>query len=280
MHAQTNNTTYLAVVEQSSWTNETLIAAMQTYIKNVVQHFKGACYAWDVVIEALGDSADKPWRDSIWYRTIGPAYIPLAFAAAAEADPDAKLYYSDFNLEIPEKAADAVKIVKDIQARNIKIDGVGLEGHLVVHLAPSRTSIADALRTFTSLGLDVAITELDIRHVSLPPSDGDLKAQAEAYVAVVGACLDVPRCVGITVWQFTDKYSWIPGAFDGQGDALLWTADYKPKPAYDAVMALLRAAASNTTTTGDDTSGAGRVSVSSVLGGFLCTGLLSAWLLL
>jgi len=274
------------LVETASWTNETLIAAMQTYIKNVVQHFKGTCYAWDVVIEALGDSSEEHFRDSIWSQTIGPAFIPIAFAAAAEADPEAKLYYSDYNIEFfPDKAAAVVDIVTDLQARKIKIDGVGFEGHLIVGATPSRTDLAASLTLFTDLGLDVAFTELDIRHSSLPPSDANLKKQADDYVAVVGACLDVPRCVGVTIWQFTDKYSWIPAALQHQGDALLWTADYKPKPAYDSVMALLRAATNTTmgadgTTAGDGKSGVGRVSVGSVLGGFLGTILLSVWLLL
>ncbi len=274
------------LVEKGSWKNETLIAAMQTYIMNVVQHFKGTCYAWDVVIEALGDTPDEHWRDTIWSRNIGPAFIPIAFAAAAKADPDAKLYYSDYNLEFfPDKAAAVVDIVADLQARKIKIDGVGFEGHLIVGATPSRLDIATALTLFTDMGLEVAFTELDIRHNSLPASDAEVQKQADGYVAVVGACLDVPGCVGVTVWEFTDKYSWIPDALPNQGNALLWTADYKPKPAYDAVMALLRAAASNSTgangtTAGEGKSGVGRGAVGSVLGSLLGAGLLSVWLLL
>ncbi|KAK4120724.1 glycoside hydrolase family 10 protein [Parathielavia appendiculata] len=269
-------------VEEASWTNETLIATMQTYIKNVVQHFKGECYAWDVVIEAFGDS-DASYRDSIFYRYIGPAFIPIAFSAAAAADPDAKLYYSDFNLEVlPNKAAAVIDLVKDLQARRIKIDGVGFQGHLVVGATPSRISLAASLKQFTDLGVEVAFTGVDIRHNSLPASDTALNQQAKDYAALAGSCLDVPKCVGVTLWQFTDKYSWVPNSMKGKGDALLWTSDYKTKPAYDAVMALLRAASNTTitngTVTGDGKSAAGRVSLNT-MGRFLGA-VLSVWLLL
>ena len=252
---------------------------MKAHIQNVVTHFKGQCYAWDVVNEAFGDG-DGSYRDSVFSSTIGPAYIPIAFEAAAAADPDAKLYYNDFNLEIsPDKASAVVDLVKDLQARKLRIDGIGFQGHLVVGATPTRSAMAASLKRFTDLGLEVAYTEVDIRHDSLPASSTALAQQAQDYTALVGSCLDVPKCVGITLWQFTDKYSWVPQSFKGKGDALLWTSDYQTKPAYDAVMTLLRAA-SNSTTNGTTTgkSAAGRPSTSAV-GGILGAAL-SAWLLL
>jgi endo-1,4-beta-xylanase len=254
---------------------------MQAHIKNIVTHFKGQCYAWDVVNEAFGDS-DGSYRDSIFYKTIGPAFIPIAFAAAAEADPNTKLYYNDFNLEFAaDKTAATIELVKDLQARKVRIDGVGFQGHLIVGATPSRSALATSLKRFTALGLEVAYTEVDIRHDALPPSTSALNQQAQDYVSLVGSCLDVPGCVGITVWQFTDKFSWVPQSFKGQGDALLWTSDYKTKPAYDAVMDLLRAASNTTangTTAGTGKSAAGRLSMSTV-GGFLGV-VVSAWFLL
>jgi endo-1,4-beta-xylanase len=253
---------------------------MQTHIKNVVTHFKGECYAWDVVNEAFGDG-DASYRNSIFYQTIGDAYIPLAFEAAGAADPDAKMYYNDFNLEVsPDKLAAAIELVKTLQARKIRIDGVGFQGHLIVGATPTRAALAASLKRFTAIGVEVAYTEVDIRHDSLPASSTALAQQAQDYTALVGSCLDVPGCVGITLWQFTDKYSWVPNSFKGKGDALLWSSDYQTKPAYDAVMDLLRAASNTTngTTSGSKSAAPGKLSASTVAG-FLGA-VLSAWALL
>jgi endo-1,4-beta-xylanase len=205
-------------------------------------HYAGQCYAWDVVNEALNE--DGTFRESVFFTTLGSAYIPLSFRIAASVDPSTKLYYNDFNLETSAAKADgAVKIVKLIQDAGVKIDGVGFQAHLNVGQTPSRQELAATLKRFAALGVEVAYTELDIAHPSLPASDADREQQAKDYVAAVGSCLDVEACVGVTVWQFTDKYSWVPSTFPGKGDACLYTADYKKKPAYDAVLELLRGAA-------------------------------------
>lgn len=247
---------------------------MEAHITNVVTHFKGICYAWHVVNEAIDDLVPPGYRDTVFSRTIGPAYIPLAFSAAAAADEDVKLYYTDYGLElVVEKADAAVEIVRDLQARGIKIDGIGLQGHQVVGLTPTRSALADTLRKYTALGLEVAWTEVEIRHSELPPSDSALQQQSDDYANLVGSCLDVEECVGVTVWQFTDKYNWVPESFDTEGDACLWSKDYERRPAYDAIMNLLRA-----TINGTAESAATSLS-GSTMGGFLAAAL-SAWLLL
>lgn len=260
---------------------------MQAHISNVVTHFRGLCYAWDVVNEAVDDYHAPGYRESVFYKTIGRAYIALAFSAAAAADENAKLYYNDYNLEnSPEKADAVVKIVTDVQALGIKIDGVGLEGHQVVGATPNRTSLADTLRKFAALGLEVAWTEIEIRHTQLPANESALARQAQDYAAMVGACLDVRECVGVTVWQFTDRYNWVPQSFQTEGDACLWSKDYQRRPAYDAIVELLRATIRNGTSpaktpparpTPAAKSAAGRLSMST-MGGVLGV-VLSGWLL-
>ena len=221
---------------------------MQTHITNVVTHLKGLCYAWDVVNEAIDDYEKPGYRESVFYKTIGRPYIALAFAAAAAADKDAKLYYNDYNLEIvPAKAAAAVRIVSDVQALGIMIDGVGLQGHQTVGATPNRTSLAATLRRFAALGLEVAWTEIEIRHPTLPPTEAALAQQSADYAAMVGACLDVRECVGVTLWQFTDRYNWVAQTFTTEGDACLWSKDYERRPAYDAIVGLLRATIANGT---------------------------------
>ncbi|KAL2268910.1 hypothetical protein VTJ83DRAFT_3756 [Remersonia thermophila] len=241
-------------VSSGSWNASDLTDILTTHITNVMTHFKGRCYAWDVVNEALEE--DGTYRESVFYEVLGDKYIPLSFKIAAQADPEAKLYYNDFNLETsPKKADGAERIVKLVRDAGERIDGVGFQGHLIVGQTPSRRALAALLSRFARLGVEVAWTELDIAHdFSSAASNGSsaanatqLEQQAADYVSVVGACLDEPRCVGVTVWQFTDKYSWVPLAFPGRGEPCLWTATYTKKPAYDAVSKLLREAAANKT---------------------------------
>lgn len=82
----------------TAWTRDTLTAAIQTHISNVVGHYQGACYSWDVVNEALNDG-NGTFRTSVFFNTLGTDFIPISFRAAAAADPNAKLYYNDFSLE-------------------------------------------------------------------------------------------------------------------------------------------------------------------------------------
>ncbi|KAK3297172.1 glycoside hydrolase family 10 protein [Chaetomium fimeti] len=231
-------------VANGTWTPETLTAVLTAHITTVMQHYAGQCYAWDVVNEALNE--DGSLRSSPFLTTLGEAYIPLSFTIAAQADPSTKLYYNDFNLETtPPKTAAALSLVRAVQSAGAPIHGVGFQAHLNVGQTPSRADLAAILTSFTALGVEVAYTELDIAHVApaLPADEAGNAQQAEDYAAVVGSCLDVEACVGVTVWQFTDRYSWVPSTFPGKGEACLWTEGYEKKVAYERVVGLLREAA-------------------------------------
>ncbi|KAJ0329203.1 hypothetical protein COL5a_004439 [Colletotrichum fioriniae] len=202
------------------------------------QMMRCACYSWDVVNEALADNGTL--RDSVFSRTLGADFIPISFRAAAAADPAAKLYYNDFSLEFNSNKTDgAVKIVQDLKAANVKIDGIGFQSHFQVGKTPSQDTLNKVMTRFTDLGLEVALTELDVRHDKLPADDAAIQQQAKDYGTVVKTCVDNAKCVGVVVWEFTDKYSWIPSTFSGAGDACLFDKDMKPKPAYAAVAAAL-----------------------------------------
>ncbi|KAJ5606591.1 Endo-1-4-beta-xylanase [Penicillium lagena] len=231
-------------VTSGTWTNATLLAAMKNHITNVVTHYKGQCYAWDVVNEGLND--DGTYRDNVFYEIIGEAYIPIAFATAAAADPSAKLYYNDYNIEYAgAKATAAQNIVKMVQAYGAKIDGVGLQSHFIVGSTPSQSSQASNMDSFVALGVEVAITELDIR-MTLPSTAALLAQQSVDYQSTVGACAQTAKCVGVTVWDWTDKYSWVPSTFSGQGAACPWDENLVKKPAYNGIMTALGATVSST----------------------------------
>ncbi|KKY17769.1 hypothetical protein UCRPC4_g05402 [Phaeomoniella chlamydospora] len=221
------------------WTNETLLFALHRHITALVTHWAPSCYAWDIANEVLDD--DGTYRESIWYNVTGTSYIPLAFKWAAEAavaagHPGIKLYYNDYNIEYAgPKSTAALELVKSLQSQNVKIDGVGLQSHFIVGSStPSRAAQVSNMETFTALGVDVAVTELDIRFTV--KSEGYVtnstaqEIQAQNYEDTVGACKDVQRCVGVTVWDFTDKYSWIPQTFEGEGAACPWDEEINVKP--------------------------------------------------
>ncbi|KAK1777255.1 glycoside hydrolase superfamily [Copromyces sp. CBS 386.78] len=232
-------------VSGGSWTRTTLQSVIETHINNVMGHYKGQCYAWDVVNEAVAD--DGTWRPSVFLSTFNTDYFAIAFKAAKAADPNTKLYYNDYNLEYNGAKTDkALELVKIVQAAGAPIDGVGFQGHLIVGSTPSRSSLATVLKRFTALGVEVAYTELDIRHSSLPASSSALATQGNDFANVVGSCLDVaPGCIGVTIWGFTDKYSWIPQTFPGQGAALLYDSNFSKKPAWTSVSSVLAAKATN-----------------------------------
>ena len=198
-----------------------------------------------MVNEALNENGT--FRNSVFFRVLGTDFLPLSFAAAAAADPSAKLYYNDFNLETsPRKADGAARIVSIIRNGSLafpgaRIDGVGFQAHLRVGQTPTQANLTGILKRFVDLGVEVALTELDVAHTSLPAGEEAVKQQGADYVAAVGACLAVERCVGVTVWQFTDRYSWIPGTFPGLGEACLFGEGMERKEAYFRVEGLLLA---------------------------------------
>ncbi|KAF2670145.1 glycoside hydrolase [Microthyrium microscopicum] len=227
-------------VKTGSHNNATLIAIMKNHITNVMKHYKGKCYAWDVVNEAFDDKPGNNYRsESIFYKTIGEAYIPIAFAAAAAADPDVKLYYNDYNIEDMNKKFERTKtVVEQIKAYpGARIDGVGMQTHLQESKPLSEAAITAVMNKFASMDLDVAITELDVRLQTKGANAQARQQRNSIYGNVVRACKNVKRCVGITIWDFTDKYSWVPETFKGEGEALPWDANLKKKDdLYDAIL--------------------------------------------
>ncbi|GAA0977634.1 endo-1,4-beta-xylanase [Acrocarpospora macrocephala] len=220
-----------------TWTAGELRAILKNHITQVVRHYRGKIPAWDVVNEAFNE--DGTYRETLFYNTLGPGYIADALRWAHQADPQAKLYLNDYNIEAIGPKSDAYyNLVKSLKAQGVPVHGVGVQGHLALQFGYP-TSLRDNLQRFADLGLDVAITELDIRMI-LPADDAKLATQAEWYGNVTKACLAVRRCVGITIWDYTDKYSWIPAFFPGEGAAHPYDENLLPKPAYYAIRAALR----------------------------------------
>jgi len=227
-------------VTAQNWTAAALTAVMENHIKTTITHFSDRCYSWDVINEAL--NGDGTFSSSVWYNTIGPNYFNLAFQFATEAvealGKDIKLYYNDYGIENPgPKVTALVGLVKQLQATNIRIDGIGFESHFEVGGTPSTADQLAAMESFIGLGLDVAQTELDIRFTAAPYYTAAGEAtQAQNYYQSVAACMQAGvHCIGTTVWDFDDKYSWVPSTFAGQGGADIFNATLERKPAFTAI---------------------------------------------
>jgi endo-1,4-beta-xylanase len=214
-----------------------LIAILTNHVTTVMQHFDGKVSVWDVVNEPIGD--DTQLRQTVWSQGIGSDYLDIAFHAARAADPDVELYVNEYNIEFSGPKADALyALVSGMVARGVPIDGVGFQVHTYLG-GVTTAGLSNEFARYAALGLDVAVTELDVR-LALPTTPASLESQAMTYVAVRDACVAAPNCSSFTTWGFTDAYSWIPAFFPGYGAALPWDAAYQPKPAYDVIEPLLR----------------------------------------
>jgi endo-1,4-beta-xylanase len=219
-------------VADGSIDSDELRAILKNHITTQVKHFKGKIYQWDVVNEVFEE--DGTLRNSIWLQKLGPSYIADAFRWAHEADPKAKLFVNDYNVEgINAKSTAYYELAKQLRAEGVPVQGFGIQGHLGIQYGfPG--NVAANLKRFDDLGLETAFTEVDVRMI-LPVDDTKLARQADDYRRLLDACLATAGCKSFTVWGHTDKYSWIPDVFDGQGAANLLDENYAPKPAYSAV---------------------------------------------
>jgi endo-1,4-beta-xylanase len=209
-----------------------LKALMVAHIAAEAGRYRGGVYAWDVVNEPFAD--DGSWRKSIWYEAMGPSYVAIALHAARAADPDARLYVNDYGVETAGPKMRALyDLIASLKRDGAPIDGVGLQSHFVAGATPA--DFGAVVQEFASLGVDVAVTELDLR-IGLPPDKQSLRAQADDYASVVRACRETPRCVGVTTWGITDDRSWIPSFFSGYGAALPFDESCRPKPAVASII--------------------------------------------
>lgn len=223
---------------QGHFSSDELKTILREHIQTVVARYRGRVASWDVAAEAVGEDG-KP-RETFWSRGIGPDYLALAFRWAHAAAPQARLRYNDYGGEGAGAKSDGIyTLVTDLRMRRVPIDAVGLQMHVSLNDTPRAEDVRINMKRLAALGLETDITEMDVM-LSLPASRAALRKQAVLYGAMLQACLTVPQCRSFSTWGATDRYSWIPEFFPGQGAALLFDADGRAKPAYYNIRQLLR----------------------------------------
>ncbi len=244
---------------ENAMTKGEATALLRKYILAVAGRYKGKVAQWDVINETIDDGKNNnPYnlRDSFWFRKLGPGFVELAFRFAHEADPGAKLYYNDYGIEgIGAKSDAALALVKNLKAKGVPIDGIGLQWHIGIghQISPGDTYYRNAQR-LKDAGLSFAVTELDIampvvvypapdpRYGLEPSNVPDLYEQARLYRDVMRYALSFSNCTAVNLWGFTDRHSWIPDFTierlqhnppgTPQGAATILDANYQPKPAF------------------------------------------------
>jgi endo-1,4-beta-xylanase len=245
---------------------DVLLARMRRHIMNVMQHFRGKVYAWDVVNEAIME--DGSYRNgtlaedkrSLWHQIAGESYIAEAFRAAAAADPNAKLFYNDFYDWIPAKQQGIYNMLKNLLAAGVPVHGVGMQCHLNIQKStdPNNQSytqdiahLEDAIKLYSSLGLEVQVTELDLSlyisgmtytpdtfYTAATFTDALKQQQAERYFEFFQLFRAYRSVItNVTFWGIADDNTWLSEFSSGRKDfPLLFDINRNPKPAFWAVV--------------------------------------------
>jgi endo-1,4-beta-xylanase len=243
---------------------ETALFRMRTHIATVVGHFKGKVKQWDVVNEAISDAPNEYLRPSPWQKAIGDDFIAEAFRAAHAADPGALLTYNDYNIEMGYKRGKTLKLLKSLLDQKVPIHAVGIQAHWRLG-SVNIPEIEKAIQEYSSLGLRVMFTELDLgvlptryqgadvnhqenltpeQRAAIDPYKAGLpddvaKKQAEAYRQIFDLFMKYrSKIERVTFWGSHDGESWLNNfPIRGRTDyPLLFNRQRKPKPAYFAVL--------------------------------------------
>ena len=235
-----------------SWVASTVSAAnaktvMQEHISTVMRHYAGKIHSWDVVNEAVWIADKRPdgLRITPWLQFIGPEYIAMAFHAAHEADPDAKLVYNDYFLETEDAAGELKRravwtMIAGLKKSGVPIHALGIQSHLVGTANVTGPNFKNFLQAISDLGLEILVTELDVDDRTLP-ADEAVRDQmvAAQYFDYLSFMLQFKATKAVLTWGLSNRYSWLAYSHkrsDGRPNRPLpYDAELKPTLAWDAI---------------------------------------------
>ncbi|MEY4950029.1 MAG: Exoglucanase/xylanase [Pseudomonadota bacterium] len=224
----------------------TLAELVGAHFATMTGRYGGRVAQWDVVNEPLRNDGNG-LEDNVFLHHLGAGYLRSAFDAARALDPGARLFLNEYALAWPSAKLEALKsLVATLRAGGAPIDGVGLQGHFYPYLPlPDRKTLEKELRDLASLGVEIELTEIDVSVWHFRGDADPLARQAEYFGDVVGACMAVPACTGVTFWGVRDDDTWLDSLFASAAPhrPLLFDASLAPKPAYFAVREAIAARA-------------------------------------
>jgi endo-1,4-beta-xylanase len=241
-HAQTGAWMFVDSVGNPA-SKELAMQRLKDHITTVVSHYKGRIYAWDVLNEVITDSdtAKSPYRQTRWLKICGEEYIAKIFQWAHEADPNAVLVYNDYNSENPGKRDRIYTMVKKLLDEGVPVNAIGLQGHWNIG-EPTEQNLRDAIEKFSSLGVELQITELD---VSIYEGRADTvgvgftpereQKQIDLYKMAFRVFREYKDVItGVTFWNVSDRGSWRDSRRGPQGKVypLLFDEKLQPKKAF------------------------------------------------
>jgi GH35 family endo-1,4-beta-xylanase len=222
------------------WTAYEAKQILLNHIDTVVGRYKGKIKRWDVVNEALADNGDL--RGTYWYYVLEEEYLAMAFEQSHRADPEAILYYNDYGIsDCGDKADGAYQLMSKLVEQGVPVHGIGFQGHYEVSNPVDLHCLNDNINRMGALGLEVQITELDIRVNMADFDEIEADKQTKQYRDMMGLLASNSHLNGITIWGLSDAHSWIPSWFTGQGSALLFNDALEEKPVLDSVKGSLTA---------------------------------------
>jgi endo-1,4-beta-xylanase len=246
---------------------ETLLERMKAHIFNVMGRYRGRIHGWDVVNEAV--MKDGSFRKCKWLEIIGEDYVQKAFEFAREADPDAELYYNEYDYESGPKTESVIQLIKNLQSNGVRVDGVGIQGHWFLDY-PKMDLLDSYMKELRKLGVKLMITELDVGVLPFCPLDAAVvplssfdaemqhkynpypdglpdaveKNLANRYAELFSYFRKNRDLFGrITFWAVHDGQSWRNyWPVTGRSDyPMLFDRHCRPKPAFDAVVRIVQA---------------------------------------
>lgn len=225
---------------------EVLLDRMRTHIEETMKHFKGDVQSWDVVNEVIDPASDETdgLRNSLWYQIAGMDYIKEAFIHANKIDPEAKLYINDYSLlSDPAKRDIMYRVVKDLLAEDIPVDGIGMQGHLNIE-SPAISTMERSIEKFASLGVDLQVTELDVSvytddNQSYDNFSEELAIrQGHRYREIFNLFKQYSdQITNVTLWGIGDDHTWLTfHPVERNNWPLLFDQQLKAKPAFWGVV--------------------------------------------